>query len=98
MVEAAKKAEGPEPVVTYNSNRTKVLDLSLRDSVELPPAPPQTRLVARREEGRPHVGQTPALDMELDRALGGVVVRYTSREDKRTYLVPLGNIKAMKLE
>lgn len=76
----------------------KVLHLALRDSVELSPAPPQTTLQARRGDNRPNMGQTPDLEMELDRGLGGVVIRYRFREEARTYLIPMANIRALRLE
>jgi hypothetical protein len=88
MAETAKKPDSGLP---------KVLELQVRDSVSFPPAPAQSRLTIQRDANRPAIGPVPILDMELDRTLGGVVVRYQHRDGVVTYLVPMANIAVLKL-
>lgn len=98
MAEAMKVkdvlVEVPSPFPTSR----RVLHLAVRDSVELHGCAPQTTFTERRNENRPSIGGTPNLTMDFDRGLGGICIRYEHRGEAMTYLVPLSNVRAVRLE
>ncbi len=93
-VDAVKLAQVTPP----QGQGQRVTHLAVRDSVELHGCAPQTTFTAKRNENRPSIGPTPNLEMTLSREMGGVVLTYSHREEKHAYLIPLSNVRAVKLD
>jgi len=90
-----------EAKVTKYERQTlpQVLRLTTGDGgVEIPGAGAQTILRAKGVDNRSAaIGTNSIVSMELDRALGGVVVHCNYREKPSSILVPMGHIKQMEL-
>lgn len=86
-----------EDVVIGGRPRIKVSRLVPKESVELRPFGNQVNLYTQRP-GLAIAGMGVSdLDMELDRTVGGVVIRYSHQSDKYCCIVPMSNIKVMEV-
>lgn len=86
-----------EPLKAYpKSDKPRVLSLRTQDGgIEMPGGGVETFL-SHGKSPTP-LNQRPLYDMELDRSLGGVVVRYEKLGIPHTVLIPMAHLRMVEL-
>jgi hypothetical protein len=81
------------------SEKPRVLSVYFQEGgVDLYPFGAQKSMQVKRPEGRAKgVGFEAPVEMELDRQLGGVTIRYVTEGKPRFYLVPLAHCRQVEL-
>lgn len=72
-------------------------DMGTHTSLKVLPNDEKKRLQDSRKESGAKRGQAESIELELDRSLGGLVVRYDGKQGARTALVPMSHVKSMDL-